>query len=149
MPKKIVGVLACMLAGSAVQAADLKEQLVGIDKMLWAAAAKKNGVVFKKSLTEDAMYIVAGAVPIQGRDVIANEFVNGAFSVCTRTGFTIEDAILRQLAPTVIELSYNATQKGECDGTPLPFMVRATTIYLQQKGRWLVTLHQETALELE
>jgi uncharacterized protein (TIGR02246 family) len=149
MTRAIAGILACLFAGSAVHAADLKDQLVGIDKTLWAAAAKKKDVAFKKSLTEDAIYVLAGAVPIQGREVIANEFVNGMFSVCTRTEFTIENASLRQLAPTVVELSYDAIQKGECDGTPLPFKVRATTTYLQQKGRWLVTHHQQTALELE
>lgn len=149
MTKTILGILACLLAGSALQAADLKEQLLGIDKMLWTAAARKNAVVFNKSLTDDAVYVLAGAVPIQGRAVIANEFVGGAFSVCTRSGFTLENASLRQLAPTVIELSYDAIQKGECDGTPLPFKVHATTIYLQQKGRWLVALHQQTELQLE
>lgn len=119
MTRTIVGILASMFAGSAVQAVDLEEQLLGIDKMLWAAAAKKNGVVFKKSLTEDAMYVSAGGVPTQGCDAIANEFVGGVFSVCTRTGFTIENVSLRQLAPTVAELWYDATQKGECEQTAL------------------------------
>jgi uncharacterized protein (TIGR02246 family) len=149
MTKAFAGILTCLLATTAAHAADLKETLLGIDKMLWAAAAKKNAVVFRKSLTEDAMYVMAGAVPIQGRDVIANEFANGAYSVCTRTKSSIENVSLRQLAPTVVELSYDAMQDGECDGTPLPSKVRATTIYLQQKGRWLVTLHQQTAVELE
>ena len=146
MMRAITAAVACLLLLSAAQAADLKSQLLASDKALWDAWGKKNGALFKKSLTTDAKYLAAGAVPIEGRDVIANEIEN---SVCTREEFTIENASLRQLAPTVAELSYDALQTGECDGTPLPDKVRVTSVYVNQNGKWLLTLHQQTPIELE
>ncbi|HEV7605810.1 MAG TPA: hypothetical protein VGO61_00605 [Steroidobacteraceae bacterium] len=78
--------------------------------------------------------------------MIANEVAN---NICTREKFTIENVSLRQLAPTLVELSYDAMQTGECDGTPMPVKVRATSIYVKQGAQWLVTLFQETPVELE
>jgi len=146
MSMRVVGGMLGALLAMPVQAAGLKEHLLSSEKALWAAWAGKNGQLYEKAFAADAMYIVAGAVPIQGREVIANEVAN---NVCTREKFSIENVSLRQLAPTVVELSYDALQTGECDGTPLPVKVRATSVYVRQGALWLVTLFQETALELE
>ncbi|MEO8019623.1 MAG: nuclear transport factor 2 family protein [Pseudomonadota bacterium] len=146
MKKGIAGVVMCLLTAVPVHAVELKDHLLASDKALWSAWDKKNGQLYKKAFAADAMYIVAGAVPIQGRDVIANEVTN---NICTREKFAIENVSLRQLAPTVVELSYDALQTGECDGTPMPVKVRATSIYVRQGTLWLVALFQETPVELE
>ena len=146
MNMRVAGGLMGVLFAMSVQAADLKEHLLASEKALWSAWDHKNGQLYAKAFAADAMYIVAGAVPLQGRDVIANEVAN---SICTREKFTIENVSLRQLAPTVVEISYDAMQTGECDGTPLPVKVRATSIYVRQGSLWLVTLFQETPVELE
>jgi uncharacterized protein (TIGR02246 family) len=139
------GTVSLMMAVT-VQGADLKEHLFASEKALWAAWSAKDGRIFQRAFAPDAMFVVAGAVPIQGREVIANEVAN---NVCTREKFVLENVSLRQLAPTVVEISYDAMQTGECDGTPLPVKVRATSIYLKQGATWLVTLFQETPVELE
>jgi uncharacterized protein (TIGR02246 family) len=146
MKKYGVPGLACLLMAATVHATDLKDQLLATDKALWSAWGKKDGQPYKKWLTEDAMYIIVGAPPIQGRDTIANEVENNP---CTREKFSIENVSLRHLAPTIVELSYDAQQTAECDGTEMPAKVRATSIYVKQGARWLVTLFQETPIELE
>jgi uncharacterized protein (TIGR02246 family) len=146
MNKGIAGGLIGLLFAMAGEAADLKGQLLASDQALWKAWGAKNGQLYKTWFAADAVYIAAGAVPIQGRDVIANEVAN---NICTREKFTIGTASLRQLAPTVVELSYDAIQTGECDGTPLPVKVRATSVYVKQGAKWVVTLFQETPVELE
>jgi len=146
MTKMLTAVLVCLLSVAASQAADLKSQLLVSDKALWTAMGKREGAAFRKSLTADAVYVAAGAIPIKGRETIASEIEN---SVCTRGKFTLENVSLRQLASTIVELSYDVIQTGECDGTPLPAKLRATSLYLNQNGKWLVTLHQQTPVELE
>ena len=139
MKNSIAAVTVGLSMAVTVQGADLKEHLLASEKALWAAWSAKDGRIFQKAFAPDAMFVVAG-------EVIANEVAN---NVCTRDKFVLENVSLRQLAPTVVEISYDATQTGECDGTPLPVKVRATSIYLKQGATWLVTLFQETPVELE
>ena len=148
MKKKLATLmtLSCLMAASALQAADLKDQLLVSDKKLWTARAKKDAATYKKLLAADAEYLVAGSVPFGGREAIAFEVES---SLCTREKFKIENVTLRQLAPTVAALYYDAFQTGDCDGTPLPTKVRATSIYVKQGNQWLVSLYQETPIELE
>ena len=54
-------------------AADLQSQLLDVEKTLWTAWGKKDGEPFKKALTADAVEVVAGTMPVVGRDADARE----------------------------------------------------------------------------
>ena len=146
MKKPIAAGAICLLMAVTAQAASLRNLLLTSEKALWAGWGAKDGQLYKASFTLDAWYIIAGAVPIRGRDLIASEVAN---NICTRENFRIENVSMRELGIGAIELSYDAFQTGECDGTPLPAKVRATSVYVKQGALWMVTLFQETAVELE
>ena len=145
MKTAIALLLPLMLAVAAVPAAGgLQEDLVALDKAQWTAWAKKDGDVFRKNLTEDAVQIVAGTAPVVGRNAIAEGI---SAQSCELKSFDFHDIKLRQVTPEVAILSYTATQDSSCDGTKLPPKIQVTSVYVQQKGKWLSANYQETPID--
>lgn len=141
-------VLAIALLTSVVvppaMAQDLKAELMAIEHSLWTAWGKKDAGPIERRLTEDAVQLVAGTAPVAGRDAIANVIKT---LPCELRSFNHQDATLRQLTPDVMILSYTATQDASCEGKPLPPKVRATSVYVRQKGTWLQASYQETSFQ--
>ncbi len=135
--------LACGLVPLAM-AADLQVDLLAIEKGLWTAWGKKDGAPFKTALAVDAVQIVAGTAPIVGRDAVVQVVTT---LPCELKRFAFQDARLRKLGTDVVALSYVATQDATCEGKKLPPKIQSTSIYVQQKGKWLQTHYQETPLD--
>ena len=125
-------------------AADLQSQLLDVEKTLWTAWGKKDGEPFKKALTADAVEVVAGTMPVVGRDAIVKDITT---LPCELTSFSFANGKLRKLAANVVVLSYTATQDSTCDGKKMPPKVYSTSIYVKQGGKWLQTNYQETPIE--
>jgi uncharacterized protein (TIGR02246 family) len=137
-------VLSMLLLAAVPAAAGLQEDLVAMDKAQWTAWSKKDGEVFRKTLTPDAVQIVAGSGALAGRDTIADAVAGLS---CDVKSFDFQDVKLRQLTPDVAILSYTATQDSTCDGAKLPAKVQATSVYVQKNGKWLSANYQETAVD--
>jgi len=141
-------VLAMALLISAIAAPvigqDLKADLMAIENKLWTAWGQKEAGPFQKYLTEDAVQIVAGTAPVAGRDAVVNVIKT---LPCELRSFNLLDANLIRLTPDVVVLSYTATQDSSCEGKPLPAKVRATAVYVRQKGTWLQANYQETPFQ--
>jgi len=137
-------VLLMGLAASPAQAQGLKADLMAIEHRLWTAWGKKDAGPTQRQLTEDAVQLVAGTAPVTGRDAIADAIKT---LPCELRNFSLQDTDLRRLTSDVVVLSYTATQDSSCEGKPLPAKVRATAIYVRQKGDWLQASYQETPLQ--
>ena len=125
-------------------AADLQADLMAIEKNLWTSWGKKDGEPFRKSLTADAVEMVAGTAPTIGRDAIAKDITS---MPCELRSFAHSDARLRKLSKDVVILSYTATQDATCAGKKMPPKVFATSVYVLQKGKWMQTQYQETPID--
>ena len=133
-----------LLFGAPVMAEDLKAELVAMEKAAWQAWADRDGKVYEKFMTKDAVLVVAGAGVTTGRDMV----VAGVNSnECEMTSFDFADVKLRQLTPDVVILTYTATQDTVCGGEELPETVYSTSIYVRQDGEWKSTSYQETPLD--
>lgn len=144
MKSVLATVLLTVMAPSLAGAQDLRADLMAVEKGLWTAWGKKDGEPTKKALTEDAVMIVAGTAPVVGRAAIAQTI---STLPCELRSFDLQDANLRQLTSDVVALSYTAIQDASCEGQKLPAKVRATSIYVRQKGHWLQASYQETPIE--
>jgi uncharacterized protein (TIGR02246 family) len=142
--KKILALTLALAFAPLAMAADLQADLMAIEKSLWTAWGKKDGEPFKKSLTADAVEVVAGTTPTFGRDAVVKDITS---LPCELRSFAHQDARLRKLAKDVVILSYTATQDATCSGKKMPPKVFATSVYVLQKGKWMQTQYQETPLD--
>ena len=145
MKTAIATLLPLMLLLAAVPAmAGLQEDLLAMDKAQWTAFGKKDGEVFRKSVTPDAVQTVAGSGTLAGRDTIADAIAGLS---CDLKSFEFKDVKLRQLTPDVAILSYTATQDTTCDGTKLPPKLFVTSVYVKKNDKWLSANYQETPVD--
>lgn len=144
MKRLLAAMLLAVFVAPVTAAQDLKADLIAIEKRLWTAWGKKDAEPTRKSLTTDAVMIVAGTAPIAGRDAIAKAI---STLPCELRSFDFQNVELRQLTSDVVVLSYTATQDASCEGKKLPAKIRSTSIYVRQKGNWLQASYQETPIE--
>jgi uncharacterized protein (TIGR02246 family) len=138
----LFSVMIAFAAGPA--SAGLQEDLLAMDKAQWTAWGKKDGAAAGKYITEDYVQVVAGFGTTVGRDAVVKA-TNGL--TCELKSFEFTDAKLRQVAPGVAILSYQASQDTTCDGAKLPPKLQVTSVYVQKDGKWLSANYQETAVE--
>ena len=144
MKSSIASLLLIVAAVSPSVAADLKDDLVAMEKRAWTAWGSQDAQAFRDLMTEDAVQAVAGAGVSTGREKIMADVKS---NTCQMKSFDFTDVKLRQLSPDIAVLTYMATQDTTCEGQKLPAKVFATSIYLRQGGKWRSTSYQETPLE--
>ncbi len=123
---------------------DLKDDLVAKEKFAWQAWVDGDGEAYRNLLTEDAVFVVAGAGITTGREAVVADVNNNN---CEIENLEFSDFKLRKLSPDIAVLTYNATSDTTCEGQRLPSAVYSTTVYVRQEGEWRTTSYQETALE--
>ena len=133
-----------LVLGALPAAAELKDDLLAMEKAQWTAWGKADGAALAKYITEDHSQTVAGIGTTAGRDAVIKA-VNAL--ECELKSFDFKDATLRQVAPSVAILSYTATQDTTCEGAKLPPKLRSTAVYVQKDGKWLSANYQETPLD--
>jgi len=144
MKKLLASLLLMFGLAPLAMAADLQAELMAVEKALWTAWGKKDGEPFRKALTADAVEVVAGTSPVVGRDAIAKEI---STLPCELRSFAHTDAKVRKLGADVVLLSYTATQDATCEGQKMPPKVYSSSIYVRQKGKWMMTHYQETPIK--
>jgi len=125
-------------------AADVESQVLAKEKSLWEAWKNKDGEAFRKSVTADSVQIIADGAPVFGRDAIVKAMTA---QNCTLRSFSLADEQAHRLAPTVVMVTYTATQDGTCDGAALTPKLHSMSIYVLQKGKWLERYYQETPVK--
>ena len=144
MKSSIVALLLALAVVSPSMAADLKEDLVAIEKSSWKAAANHDAKAYGDTMTDDAVSAFSSGDVVTGRQETLADISS---SRCTLKNFDLADTKLRQLSPDIAILTYNATQDLTCDGKKSPTKLFATSIYVRQGGKWRWTSYQETALK--
>lgn len=66
---------------------------------------------------------------------------------CELRCFAHTDARVHKLGADVVVLSYTATQDATCEGQKMPPKVYSSSIYVRQKGKWMMTHYQETPIK--
>ena len=117
MKSSMATLLLMVAAVSPSVAADLKDDLVAMEKRAWTAWGSQDAQAFRDLMTEDAVQAVAGAGVSTGREKIMADVKS---NTCQMKSFDFTDAKLRQLSPDIAVLTYMATQDTTCEGQKLP-----------------------------
>jgi len=144
MKSSIVGLLLALAVVSPPMAADLKEEIVAVEKASWKAYQDHDGKAYGDTLTDDAVVIAASGDVLTGRQQIV---ADASSTSCNVKSFNLADTKLRQLSADSAILTYNLTQDVTCEGKKMPTKAFATSIYVQHGGKWRWTSYQETALK--
>ena len=134
----MAALLLALAVVSPSMAADLKDDLVAIEKSAW-----------KAWFDHDAKTIDAIQVGSTGNIMIGREKILAALAKepCKLKGIDFADAKVRQPSPDVAILTYTATQDVACEGEKPPPKVFSTSVYVRQEGKWRTSNYQETALK--
>ena len=136
----LVALFAVSLAGP-VLAGQAEDQVLAKEKALWVGFQKHDAELYRKSVTADSVQIITNTAPVVGRDAVVKSMVDPD---CTLKSFSLSEEKAHRLAPTVIMLTYVATQDGTCGKEKLVPKVRSSAIYVQENGEWLERYYQET-----
>lgn len=143
MKSSIVALL-LVLVISPSMAADLKEELLALEKGSWKAYANHDAKAYSDTMTEDAIVAGSSGDVMKGSKAILADLSNNP---CDVKSFDLADTKLRQLSPDVALLTYNLTQDVTCGGGKLPVKAFVTAVYVRQGGKWRWASYQETALK--
>jgi quercetin dioxygenase-like cupin family protein len=58
--------------------------------------------------------------------------------------FSISDMHFAEIAPTVVLLTYKATETGTDHGKPLPSPLYISSVWVNKNGKWMNVLYQDT-----
>ena len=144
MKSSLVTLLLALAIVSPSMAAELKDELLAMEKSSWKAYGNRDVQTYSDSMTEDAIQVTAAGDVWTGREKIKAEVGS---HTCTLKSFDLADANLRQPSQDTAILTYTATQDMTCEGQKSPTKVFATAIYVRQGGKWRWTNYQETALD--
>jgi uncharacterized protein (TIGR02246 family) len=123
-------------------AADLKDELLAMEKASWQAWGDHDAKAFSATMTEDAVSIYAEGYAVIGRDKLSAAVGS---STCKLNSFDFSDTKLRQPSADTAILTYTAKQDLTCPEGRSPPKIFATTIYVRQGGKWRWVNYQETA----
>jgi len=124
-------------------AADLKGDLLAMEKSIWKAWASHDVKAYADHVTADAVMAAGGSVSTDREKMI--EAVGS--HTCTLKAIDFTDTNIRQPTPDVAILTYTATRDITCDGKKEPPKAFVTAIYVEQDGKWRWTNYQETVLK--
>jgi len=125
-------------------AADLKDELVAIEKSAWKAWFDHDAKTYADLMTIDAIQVGSTGNIMLGREKI---LAAQAKETCKLKSVDLADAKVRQPSTDVAILTYTATQDVTCEGEKPPPKVFSTSVYVRQEGKWRSNNYQETALK--
>ena len=125
-------------------AADLKSDLVSLEKTMWTAWGKKDTATYSKYL--DANYRAVGDndPPVVGKDANLKGLNPGS---CELHDVSFEDVSVQQLGEDVAVLRYIAAQDVTCGGKKRPAKVASTSVWHRVGGQWLTSDYHESAID--
>ena len=118
---------------------DTEHPVVELERRGWQAAVNRDNEADAALLADDFQNIAEYGVWDKtkfAQTVIDPNYLLKAFSV--------SDVRFSQPAPTVVLLTYKATQVGTDHGKPLPSPLYISSVWVKRDGKWLNVLFQDT-----
>jgi uncharacterized protein (TIGR02246 family) len=143
MKRYLRALLLAFTVVSPAWAADIKDDLVAMEKSAWQAFANHDAKAYVENMTADAVEIGADGEMTTGKELLASVSSRS----CNVKSFDLADAKLRQPTPDVAILTYNVTQDVTCEGKKSPPKTMATAVYVRQGGKWRWTMYQQTPIK--
>jgi hypothetical protein len=142
-PYLVLILLAGLICVSPPAAADVKADLMSLERTMWTAWGKKDTETFGRYLDADYRAVIGGEKPVVGKE--ANVKGLNAAS-CELRNVSFEDVSVQDLGHDVVLLGYTATQDVICQGKPLPAKVAVTTLWHKVNGKWTNAAYHESPI---
>ena len=123
MKSAMVTFLLALAVVSPSLAADLKVELVDLEKKGWNAWYNRDAKEYADLMADGAMQVASGGVILNGREQIMATLDK---ETCSLKKLDISDTKLRQPSPDTAILTYTATQDVQCEGQAVPPKVFST-----------------------
>jgi Domain of unknown function (DUF4440) len=146
MNKALVPLL-MLLALAAVPrpaAADLKSDLVSLEKTMWVAWGKKDTATYAKYLDDNYRAVGDNDPPVVGKEASLKSLNPGS---CELHDVTFEDVSVQKLGEDAAVLRYIAVQDITCGGKKRPPRVASTSVWHRVNGQWLATDYHESTID--
>jgi hypothetical protein len=121
---------------------DLQATLVEIERSLWEAWKNGEWDVFRGHMVEAAVNNGAGGV-MAPRDAMIQSM---QAEPCEVASYALSDFQVHRVASGTAILTYRAEQAGTCGGETLRSPVWSSSVFVNQDGRWMNALYQETPI---
>jgi hypothetical protein len=120
----------------------LEKTLADRENKLWEAFKNKQSGPFQDALSNDT--VLVGDPGLSSKPDILKFISSG---ICTIEEFALSDFKVSMIYKDVALITYKGTQKGSCDGKPLPTNVLASSIWARRGNRWWAVFHQESPMQ--
>ncbi|WP_293858530.1 nuclear transport factor 2 family protein [Steroidobacter sp.] len=135
--------LAVALTPAAARA-DLKSNLLAIEKEMWLAWADKNPAPYSKYLDADYRFIAENTAPIVGKQTNIDALMNHS---CVLGSLSFEDVSIREFGSSVAVLGYTAVAAIGCGGEPQKSVKLAiTAVWHQHKNSWTTSNYHQSVI---
>lgn len=147
LPLALLTALAVTLAGPAPAAAQddlegLTHELEHLERTMWHSWATHDAAAFQENIVENSVNIGPWGT-VTGKEAIVAMVANNS---CALEDAQFSDWKANQVSDETVILTYNAVQKGSCQGAPLPERVAVSSVYVRQDDRWMSASYHETPL---
>jgi hypothetical protein len=118
---------------------DLKETLVGLEKLSWEAWKGHDRKFFQQFLADDHVEVGFGGVTNK-----ATVVADVGSPLCVVKSYTVDGFELVKFDANTALLTYHAAQDTTCGGKPVPSPVWVSSLYVRRHGRWVNAVYQQT-----
>jgi hypothetical protein len=137
----VFGVALVLLATAPTVAGDdVDSKLIAIERSFWEAWKNQDAGPFKTHLGDVTVNITPGGMT-KGKTAIIEELVGGA---CDVKSYSLANLKVHHVAKGVAILTYEASQDATCRGNKVPAKVLASSVYVNQNGKWLAVSYHES-----
>ena len=119
---------------------DLTHELEHIERALWHGWATHDEAVFQKHIVENSVNVGPWGT-MTGKEAIVAMI---AEHDCQLEDAQFSDWKVHRLSDDTVILTYNAMQKGTCDGQALPEKVAVSAVYVRHDDHWMSASYHET-----
>ena len=118
----------------------VNEQLIAAEqRVIWEAVQRKQLRVLKDSLAED--YLDVSDVGVYTKTETLNLIPD-----LTLRDYKLSNFRVMRTSTTVAIVTYEATQHWTIKGQAGTSHVRATSVWVKRRGKWLIAFHQESTM---
>lgn len=119
---------------------DIQNDLLDIERKLWT----NNAVIYKHSLTEDAVLVFAETGPITRGDAV--EAIHAENAEGRRwEEVEIQDVQVARLTEAARLLTYSVAARREREQSVMKAF--ASSVYVHHSGAWKLAFHQQTSVQ--
>jgi hypothetical protein len=132
--------LLLLATAPAVAGDDADSKLIATEKSLWEAWKNQDAGPFDTHLVDAAVTITPGGMTT-GKAAVIKELAGGT---CDVESYSLANFKVHHVGKGVAILTYEASQDAVCDGNKIPAKVIASSVYVNQEGKWLSASYHES-----